>query len=471
MAGDCGYRACSPGEDHATHTAEVAGLPYSLATASRVLPARVKTRSPRAERAGRGGRAKRGYVHTVGTSSKAFASKVFTGTTEDGLVLLKRQRKARAVYDLYHSLRALGDHERAGKLLNCGRWLWLEWLPACGGYRFRVIYCDDVLCPRCANRRSVPLQRKVLQHIRRGQNKNLPKPDQREYWFLTITVKNTFDFSREFLNKMRDHFAELRASDVWKSEVTGGMYSLEATYSAVYGWHPHYHVLIERRAFDAEGRRNKLPMDWIERLKRKWLEITGDSHVLNLKPVHGKDSRGRYTKRVNMRAVCELVKYATKSADFAATPDLVREFCAAFRNTRRVQSFGSFLGVEQEAKDAEAAAEKKLTADEPAGCPCGKCLKSDFVRKGHVHISETVLLPDGTRQLLLFPMMDGVTEMRPICESPPGAGDAWEPGFTLESAEFQRNEQRRLAWRESLPADFFETFNLRAQQAQFTGLN
>jgi hypothetical protein len=201
-------------------------------------------------------------------------------------------------------------------------------------------------------------------------------------------VKSWADLSKPKLKRLNKELARLRESDVWKEQVTGGVYSVEATYNEGAGWHPHFHVLIETP--------KKLPMDWIKRLRAKWLEITGDSHYMKLERMYGVDKNGRKTRKINRRAVREIVKYATKAATFAARPALVRQFIDAFKSTRRMQAFGSFLGV---VKAAE-----KDTADKnkPVGCACGKCLPEQFVLFRHVHISETRLMADGSRQLKIF---------------------------------------------------------------------
>lgn len=464
MADSYGHSAGNAGERPVTHTAEAVGLPFAIPRpVVRVQPLRSKRAplSPRAERAGEGrggeGRAKRGYVHTIGTSSPLSGRRVFSGTTEECLKLLKQRRKARAVYDAFHSLKALGKDQRAGKLIGCCRWFWKESLP-CGSYRLIPMRCDDVFCPRCANRRSVPLQKKVLSKMNQSRF---------EYWFLTVTVKNRPQLTREFLTQMTAWFAELRETELWREHVIGGMYSLEVTFNRETGeWHPHYHVLIEVPKFEPDGKTRKkvpLPRDWVYAIQALWLRLTGDSHVVNVRRIHGRTSKGRLTRKVNMRAIRDLVKYATKSADFAARPELVAEFCAAFKNVRRVQGFGSFLKTTKQVADEEKEKEAAQSAFEPAGCVCGKCLKSDFQRAYlPVHISETVLMSDGTRQLLLFPRVEG--------ESPPWVITAWEPEWTLQRTQLEVNEQRRLAWRDALAEDSFIRGDVREKQLEFASL-
>src|SRR6266702_3172181 len=91
-------------------------------------------------------------------------------------------------------------------------------------------------------------------------------------------------------------------------------------------------------------------------------------HVINLEEMYGIDKKGRKKRKVNMQAVRELVKYATKAASFGNSPELVDSFLIAFENVRRMQSFGSFLGVE---KEAEKELEQTPGDFELVGCKCG----------------------------------------------------------------------------------------------------
>jgi hypothetical protein len=245
----------------------------------------------------------------------------------------------------------------------------------------------------------------------------------KSYWLLTLTVPNEPDLTRRFISTLVGWFAELRESHEWRvislakgetGEISGGVYSIEATYNRERGdWHPHLHILIEAPKV--------LPRWWIFSIRARWEQITEGAKVVHLARVFGVAKDGRRLKRkLNERGLRELVKYATKCADFADSPERVDEFLKAFRNVRRIQSFGSFYGVEQ-------AAEREPGLDDvkPAGCECGKCSASDFVfEPGLVHISETFLAPDGRRQL----RFDFVREMRDAeNHSPPAERLVLEP--------------------------------------------
>src|SRR6266849_9088634 len=149
------------------------------------------------------------------------------------------------------------------------------------------------------------------------------------------------------------------------------------------------------KRFSGSGK--SLPRQWIFTLRNRWREITGGSHVINLERVFGRDKRGRKTRKVNHRALRELVKYATKAHDFSNLPKRILEFHRAFASVRRIQSFGSFLGCAKEIDE-----EKKETEQELIGCACGACRWKDGTPTGLFHITETEIRPDGYRQLRLF---------------------------------------------------------------------
>jgi hypothetical protein len=276
----------------------------------------------------------------------------------------------------------LQDH--ALRLLSCGTW-YRKINFGCGTYRLIPCPCNSVFCQRCAARRSKPLIGRILERIDK----------KKRYWFLTITVRNWSSLTRESLSNLVEQFSDLRESREWKKYVTGGVYSVEAVYNPHQKdglrWHPHIHVLIETP--------DRLPGSWIYRLRVLWRRATG-SNVLNLQPLYSRDKKGRKTRRIDAKALSELVKYATKASDFCKYPDRVVEFFQAFSSVRRVQTFGNFLGkqtapeepIEQEVQEPE----------ELVGCKCGQCKWKDGVPAGLFRERDTFLAPSGFRQLRLF---------------------------------------------------------------------
>jgi hypothetical protein len=322
---------------------------------------------------GRGGEGP--YVHT---HMQHLTPIEFEGSTTEYFEKERKRKRYHTVAQICGSLWKIGEEEQAKWLISCGNWFNAYKTP-CGTVKLMPYHCNSPFCPGCCNRRSISLQKRISERINQSQH---------DYWHLVITVVSWADLSKPALKRLNKNLARLRETDVWKEQVTGGVYSVETTWNEGSGWHPHFHVLIETP--------KKLPLDWITRLKAKWLEITGDSHYIRLERMYGLDKKGRKTRKLNKRAIREIVKYATKAASFATRPELVRQFLDAFKNSRRMQAFGSFLGVTKEAdKDEEKAAQ-------PVGCACGKCLPEQFKLFRCVHVSDTRLMADGSRQLKLF---------------------------------------------------------------------
>lgn len=379
-------------------------------------------------RGGGEGSAERGYLDTpIGTSSV----EVYKGTTREGFALLRRRRRAKLIVQMYHTLIAAGRGKQAKALIGCGRWF-RKFRSPCGSLHLEPFPCDSIFCPECADRRSKKLQKQVLAKVNRPG---------KSYWLLTLTVPNEPYLTRRFISQLVEWFAELRESYEWRviplakgeaGGISGGVYSIEATFNRERGdWHPHLHILIEAPKV--------LPRWWIFSIRARWEQITEGAKVVHLARVFGVAKDGRRLKRkLNERGLRELVKYATKCADFADSPERVDEFLNAFRNVRRIQSFGSFFGVEQ-------AAEREPGLDDvkPVGCECGRCVALDFIfEPGLVHISETIVGLDGRRQL----RFDFVREMRDAENHSPPAED-----LVLEPAPVAAGEQIAIEFHGFLP--------------------
>jgi len=356
--------------------------------AARLSRAKPSTPSPRRFLGAVAGvRGARLYLDThIATSPK---SQVFRGSTVDYLHRERRKRRNRTILAVADSLRKLGHEEQASALIGCGRWFKRYQLPCWpeDRHELRPLPCNSIFCPDCANRRSRPHQQNVLRRM---------QPEKFDYWHLVLTVRNELELTRQLLDRLIEMFADLRASDVWNhiplpgtgeaGKITGGVYSLESILSCKrHDWHPHLHVIIETP--------KKLPRWWLWAVKTAWWFLTDGSDVIRLDKVYGLSKEGKKRRKINMRSVRELVKYATKSASFSDSPERVKEFMVAFRHVRRVQYFGSWLGAGARARKEENELEK----------PAERCTKGSWIVHPELfHESETLLLPDGTRQLRAF---------------------------------------------------------------------
>ncbi len=376
--------------------------------AARVLPVRSKLAPlpARKRREGAGGMGRgaaqsearsgdaQGLDKIIGTSPV----QEWVGTTYGGMVLRRKRFQNQAVCDLWHSLNKLQRADEAAAIIGCGRWFFKSVLP-CGGYRLTPIYCDSMLCAACSGRRSKPLQIKVLGLVQAGRKAG------RRHYHAVFTLRNEKSLDRAFIGRLVESFSRLRNDLLWKNillpdgatgEIFGGVYSVEATYNGDRrDWHPHLHVVFEAPA--------NLPSWWKFAIESVWAEITGGSFIVRIRPLYGLDKKGRMTRKPNMRAVKELVKYVTKTAEFSREPARVSEFLTAFRNVRRIQTFGCWLGKKE---TGESEAPKDSTVGDsrtPRECVCRQCCESMFFKTSEkFHISCTCKREGIGRQLSLF---------------------------------------------------------------------
>ena len=363
----------------------------------------------------------------------------FHGTTQEGREIVHRRNRAKHLQDLKDSLDRTGHEKEAHALWTCGRYFSVGRCPD-GGHRLAPNPCNSMFCADCAARRSRSLQSRVLSKC---QKKG------RSYFFLTLTVPNIERLTRGQVDHLIDCFARLRKTRTWKNVkpsrsgttdgasngeaqgISGGVYSVECVYNKVKNnWHPHIHALIELPT-------GKISEAWLDSLKAEWFSITGNAKYLHLMRVYGRSKSGKKLhRRVNRKSLKELVKYVTKCADFADQPDRVSEFLEAFRDVKRIQSFGSFLKVVVEA-EREPGDDRGLLA-----CSCGgEHRHSEFKWfRSPVHISQTVLMSDGSRQLK-FDFARELESSQP--EEPP----PWE----MTAQQVATSEQKGIEFSGPLP--------------------
>lgn len=206
----------------------------------------------------------------------------------------------------------------------------------------KASFCKThLLCPLCAIRRGS----KQVQGYLLKFNEIMAKNDDLEPYFLTLTVKNGFDFG-ERLQHLQNSVKSLLKSRRNSSsrgngfnefcKIKGAVYSYEFSYSDKYGWHPHIHMVVlvsKNNPIDFDDRNPKE-----SQLSQDWLSITGDSFIVDCRPLHGEPSE----------AFCEVFKYALKYSSMSIINNI-----HAFTHLkgRRLQgSFGLFRGVKIDSK-------------------------------------------------------------------------------------------------------------------------
>lgn len=198
---------------------------------------------------------------------------------------------------------------------DCGSQAWvLKSIEPPIEYRIAGSSCRDRFCVPCATERSCVITGNVLDLIR-----------GRQIRFLTITIKTTNEPLATSLDKLYDSFQRLRRRKLWLNGVDGGVAFLENKWSDTGNrWHPHLHCLIEGRYIDKS------------QLQRAWLEITGDSWIVDIRRPPNNEGVTRY-----------VTKYAGKPFNntFLNRPRLLDEAILAMAGRKLALTFGRWRGM------------------------------------------------------------------------------------------------------------------------------
>jgi diadenosine tetraphosphate (Ap4A) HIT family hydrolase len=185
----------------------------------------------------------------------------------------------------------------------------------CGKHVARIIpnaTCEFRLCPDCARRRSRKLINKHLPTMRAFVQTHRSTPVH-----LVLTQTHREETRKESLKRLRDSFTKLQRRAFWKEHFKGGTWSVEFTKGADGLHHTHFHIIgFRSKFFD------------INLLREEWKAVTGDSHVLNLKPITDLTS-----------GLLEVFKYISKPLD---TKRFTKADLADFLRLRNMQLFGTF---------------------------------------------------------------------------------------------------------------------------------
>lgn len=209
---------------------------------------------------------------------------------------------------------------------GCGRTFRVLTHQSCGAKVLVPVRCGDRFrCRPCAR---IAAQRQVRSFRPRLEAMAHPM-------FLTLTIKSVpLGELRAAVSRLMSAWGRLRHRKIFKG-VRGGVWSLEVTYSRENGWHPHLHAIIDG---------GYIPQAV---LSREWLEITGDSRIVDIRAVKRLHSAAR-----------ELLKYVTKPWELGEGE--LGELASVFTGRRRSDSWGS-------------AREVPLDKEPPLCCPrCGE---------------------------------------------------------------------------------------------------
>ena len=219
----------------------------------------------------------------------------------------------------------------AAGLATCGNYLHFREYFTVGKVRLHsASFCrQHLVCPLCAIRRGA---KALGAYLTRWQVLQQDRPDLRPY-LLTLTVKNGDDLEErqahlsKSLRKLLTHRRHFNGgiprapwTELCKAE--GAVYTLELTNKGK-GWHPHCHMIVLATSQPSQTD-----------LSAEWHKITGDSMVVDCRPILGDPVEG----------FMEVFKYAVKFSDLT----LADNWHAAqiLKGKRLLNSLGLFTAVD-----------------------------------------------------------------------------------------------------------------------------
>lgn len=138
---------------------------------------------------------------------------------------------------------------------------------ACGFSWVATLNCGDRTCLRC-RKKWHGHHRDILKRIIQAWGTNIR--------VMTLTLRNIpdADFDRSSIKRLRKSFSRLLHRKYFKARIRGGFYVVHLT-NIGNGWHPHIHVVYKGEFISKAI------------LVRTWGNITGDSYIVDIKPMVG----------------------------------------------------------------------------------------------------------------------------------------------------------------------------------------
>jgi len=219
-----------------------------------------------------------------------------------------------------------GEEKRVRRVLECGDYLAFRHYFTVDQVKLHAAsFCmQHLLCPLCAIRRG---SKALKSYLDRWDTVRTQKPLLSAF-MVTLTVKDGEDLAERF-NHLHKSQREL-----WKRKHRGRGSVLDGVSGAVWSyefkrgknsglWHPHLHMIAL-----AEVEPDKY------RLSGEWREITGDSFIVDVRPIDQSDP---------VSGFLEVFKYAVKFSD-QPVPDTVHAW-RILKGKRLLDSAGCFRGV------------------------------------------------------------------------------------------------------------------------------
>ncbi len=148
---------------------------------------------------------------------------------------------------------------------------------------------------------------------------------------LVLTQSHRAETRREAAKRLHDAFIKLQRREFWKQHFKGGTWTIEFTKGGDGLHHAHFHIIGFRSKFFH-----------IDLLRAEWLAVTGDSHVLHLKPIEDLAN-----------GLLEVMKYVSKPLDVKRFTKLDLADFMRLKNMRLFGTFGEYRKFSRNYKPLE----------------------------------------------------------------------------------------------------------------------
>jgi hypothetical protein len=190
--------------------------------------------------------------------------------------------------------------------------------------------CTDRFCQTCGGSSKARTRRRIksiLDNVQNVRGQSLK--------FLTLTVRSG-DCLSECVDHLLASFRKLRARNVWKKHVTGGLFVIEVTHNDK-GFHAHIHAIVQMKFWNVRD------------LSRVWEKCSG-AFVVDIREVHDQNVIGYLTSYLSKSEVSE---------------DILPEVNRVLKGRRLFSPFGLWHSL------------SLLFKPQPFVCP--KCTRSDWI--------------------------------------------------------------------------------------------
>ncbi|MCJ7457769.1 MAG: protein rep [candidate division Zixibacteria bacterium] len=180
-------------------------------------------------------------------------------------------------------------------------------------------HCELRICTRCSRKRASQVRKEIgviLKHV--------PKTKTHKFCLLTLTQNMSKDqlLTPESLRQFNKNFRTLINHFYLKKKQCGAIATLEIGK----GFNIHAHILVYGPYIPQKA------------ISEKWLEITGDSYIVDIRMVRDQNV-----------VVSYLTKYISKPPSFAEPNDYIL-YLKAIKRIRRLHRFGILYGFKVETR-------------------------------------------------------------------------------------------------------------------------